>query len=122
MQDDRLRAAKTLSSVFSELHREAATSPNPTPMALPSYLLLLYVFSCSKHLTKDNLFGCLMQWHWLVEDYVRWPSDLWCLGNVCVGAHCTQCTYVCVCVQFQVLALTQMSVVFNLFNPGLVHL
>lgn len=44
---------------------------------LRSALLSLYVFSCSEHLTKDNLFGCLKLQLWLVEDYMRWTSDLW---------------------------------------------
>ena len=78
MQADRLRAAKTLSSCFLELQRGCHCSTS-NPVALPSYLLLLYVFSCSERLTKDNLFGCLMLRHWLVEDYMRWPSDLWWL-------------------------------------------
>lgn len=78
MQADRPRAAKTLSSCFLEQHRGCRRSTS-IPAALPSYLLLLYVFSCSEHLTKDNLFGCLMLRHWLVEDYVRWSSDLWWL-------------------------------------------
>lgn len=87
MQPDRLRAAKTLSSCFLELQRGCHRS---SPVAMPSSLLLLYVFSCSEHLTKDNLFGCLMLRSWLVEDYMRWPSDLWWLV---VGKS----EYVCQC-------------------------
>lgn len=118
MQSDRLRAAKTLSSCFLELQRGCHRS---SPVAMPGSLLVLYVFSCSEHLTKDNLFECLMLRSWLVEDYMRWPSDLWWLvvgkrkyvcqcmwGSVWANIQCR-----CVCAQFQVLALTQTLVVFH---------
>lgn len=67
-------AAGTEPSCLLEQH---STAPDPTLLALPSDPLLLYVFSCSEHLTKDNLFGCLMLRHRLVEDYTRWSNDLW---------------------------------------------
>lgn len=102
MQADRLRAAKTLSSCFLEQRRGCHRSRS-NPVALPSDLLLLYVFSCSEHLTKDNLFGCLMLRHWLVEDYMRWSSDLWRLVVgwskyvwVCVNAF-SEHVFECVC-------------------------
>lgn len=120
MRPDRLRAAKTLSSCSSGLHRGCCRS-RCNPVAEPSDLLLLYVFPRREHLTKDNLFGCLMLWHWLVEDYMRWPGDLWRLvvgWRTCVsegewGRSVCERFSVCVCVQFQVLALTQTSVVFH---------
>lgn len=132
MQADRLRAASTLSSCFLELQRGCHLS---NPVALPSYLLLLYVFSCSEHLTKDNLFGCLMLRHWPVEDYMRWPSDLWWLVVGCSKYRCMwgesvtvyiQCACVfvsvsvCVCVCS--CSLTQTSVVFSLVSSELIHL
>lgn len=122
MQADRQRAAKTLSSCFLEQHGGYHHS-RFNPLALHGYLLLLYVFSCSEHLTKDNLFGCLMLRHWLAEDYMRWTSDLWRLVKGwskyvrwCVWTYMQRvcvCVRACVCAQFQVLALTQTSVVFQ---------
>lgn len=112
MRADRLRAARTLSSCFLEQHRGCHGSRS-NPVALPSYLLLLYVFSCSEHLTKDNLFGCLMLRHWLVEDYMRWSSDLWWLvvgWSKCVGACEGEC--VCACIQWECVSVTVSLNVF----------
>lgn len=121
MQADRLRVAKTLSFCFLKLRRDCHCYRSK-PIVLPSYLVLLYVFPCSEHLTKDNLFGRLMLWHCLAQDYMRWPSDLWWLvvgWVMCVSArgerrsikHTCASVFVSVsvwvCVQFQFLALAQ---------------
>ncbi len=101
MRDDRLRAVRTLPSFFLEEHWGCHRCRS-NPVALPSYLLLLYVFSCSEHLMKDNLFGCLMLRHWLVEDYMRWSDDLWWLV-VGWSEYLCWCVWgwVCLCVYIQ---------------------
>lgn len=57
----------------------------------------------SEHLKKDNLFGCLKLRLWLVEDYMRWSSDLWMTGwwvgvrIVLVPVNVWLSVQVCVC-------------------------
>lgn len=74
------------------------------PMALLREPPLCFMSSpAAKHLMKDNLFRCLMLWHWLVEDYVRWLGDLWRLAEAwrMCGSACEAkcgCYAACTCV------------------------
>lgn len=107
-----LKAADTFwSSVEEEKLPLLQTQPHHPPQLTP----LCFMPSAAKLLMKDNLFRCLMLWHWLVEDYVWWLGDLWRLAEACVSAWEAKCGCygVCACHSFSVFQWVSVRCVWE---------